>query len=58
MTQKVSARFTDDLDGSSPATQVLVFGLQGVDYSIDLNDEHAAEFRRRLQAYVDRARRV
>ncbi len=57
MTHRVSARFVDDLDGFSPATQVVVFEWQETVYWIDLTDEHAAQFRRRLQRYVSRARR-
>ncbi len=58
MTQKITVEYVDDLDESSPATQVIVFGWHGDDYAIDLTDEHAEEFRRRLQTYVSRARRA
>ena len=40
MAQKVQTLFIDDLDGSEAAGTVR-FGLDGTDYEIDLNTEHA-----------------
>ena len=42
--QKVETVRTDDLDGSA-ADSTIRFGLDGAEYEIDLNDEHANTFR-------------
>lgn len=58
MTQHIRARFVDDLDENSLATRVVVFAWRNVDYSIDLNDAHASEFRQRMERFTSRARAV
>lgn len=45
----------DDVDGS-PADETVRFGLDGVDYEIDLSDQHAAQLRRSLATFVSAAR--
>jgi hypothetical protein len=55
--QKIQTLFIDDLDGSS-AEGTVRFGLDGVEYEIDLNAGHAKELRDALARYVDAARRV
>jgi len=40
MAQKVQTIFIDDLDGSQ-ADGTVRFGLDGAEYEIDLNTEHA-----------------
>ena len=40
--QKVQTLFIDDLDGSE-ADGTIRFGLDGADYEIDLNTEHAQQ---------------
>jgi Lsr2 len=57
MAQKVQTLFIDDLDGSEAEGSVQ-FGLDGTDYEIDLNAEHAGELRAALGRYVSAARRV
>ncbi|MEQ6902362.1 Lsr2 family protein [Nocardioides sp. YIM 152588] len=57
MAQKVSIILVDDLDGSEASTTVS-FGLDGANYEIDLNDEHAAALREALAEYVGNARKV
>jgi hypothetical protein len=57
MAQRVNVILVDDLDGSD-AAETVSFGLDGVDYEIDLNEEHAAELREALALYVGHARRV
>jgi hypothetical protein len=57
MAQKVQTLFIDDLDGSEAEGSVQ-FGLDGTDYEIDLNSEHAEELRAALGRYVAAARRV
>ena len=56
MAQKVSIQLVDDIDGSD-ATQTVSFGLDGADYEIDLNDEHAEALREALAPYVGHARK-
>jgi Lsr2 len=55
--QRVEVRLEDDLTGG-PADETVKFGLEGLDYEVDLSSRHAAEFRRQLAPFVDRARRV
>jgi Lsr2 len=55
--QKVETSFIDDLDGT-PAEGTVRFGLDGTDYEIDLNAEHAQALRDALARYVDAARRA
>jgi hypothetical protein len=55
--QKIQILFIDDLDGSA-AEGTVRFGLDGAEYEIDLNAEHAKELRDALARYVDAARRV
>jgi predicted GNAT family acetyltransferase len=54
--QKIETLFIDDLDGS-PAEGTIRFGLDGTEYEIDLNAEHAQALRSALGPYVDAARR-
>ncbi len=57
MAQKVQTLFIDDLDGSE-AEGTVRFGLDGVEYEIDLNVDHAQELREALAPYVSAARRA
>ena len=57
MAQKIQTLFVDDLDGSAAGGTVR-FGLDGTEYEIDLNDEHARELRDALARYVGAARRT
>ncbi len=57
MAQKVQTLFIDDLDGSE-AEGTVRFGLDGVEYEIDLNVSHAQELREALAPYVSAARRA
>ena len=56
MAQKIQTLFIDDLDGSA-AEGTVRFGLDGTEYEIDLNEEHAKELREALARYVSAARR-
>lgn len=50
MAQKTIVQLIDDLDGTSNGDiETVVFGLDGVSYEIDLNDDHAGELRERLR---------
>ncbi len=57
MAQRVQTLFIDDIDGSA-AEGTVRFGLDGTDYEIDLNAEHARQLRDALARYVGAARRV
>ena len=57
MAQKVQTLFIDDLDGSA-AQGTVRFALDGTEYEIDLNAEHAQQLRDALAAYVRAARRA
>ncbi len=57
MAQKVQTLFIDDLDGSE-AEGTVRFGLDGAEYEIDLNADHAQELREALAPYVSAARRA
>jgi len=55
--QKIQTLFIDDLDGSA-AEGTVCFGLDGTEYEIDLNAEHAQALRDALARYVNAARQV
>ena len=57
MAQKIQILFVDDLDGSE-AEGTVRFGLDGTEYEIDLNAEHAQALRDALARYVKAARRA
>ena len=57
MAQKIQTLFIDDLDGSQ-AEGTVRFGLDGTEYEIDLNAEHAQALRDALARYVRAARRA
>ena len=57
MAQKVQTLFIDDIDGSA-AEGTVRFGLDGTEYEIDLNAEHATQLRNALAAYTKAGRRV
>lgn len=57
MVQKVQVTLVDDVDGS-PAAESIKFGLDGVAYEIDLNEEHANALRESLAEWIGHARRA
>lgn len=57
MAQRVNVVLVDDLD-ESEAAETVTFGLDGINYEIDLSEEHAAELRDSLAQWVGHARRV
>lgn len=57
MARKTQVLLVDDIDGSD-ATNTITFGLDGVDYEIDLNDENAGEFRSAMEKWTVLARRT
>ena len=57
LAQKIQTLLVDDLDGSE-AEGTVRFGLDGTEYEIDLNAEHAQALRDALARYVHAARRA
>ena len=57
MAQKIQIILEDDIDGGE-ASETILFGLDGVEYEIDLSDENAAQMRDALASWVGRARRT
>jgi hypothetical protein len=57
MAQRAQTLFIDDLDGSA-AEGTVRFGLDGTEYEIDLNTEHAQQLRDALATFVRAGRRV
>jgi len=55
MTRRVQVVLQDDLDGSEPA-QTVRFGLDGVEYEMDLAEHNAAELRGLLARWIAAAR--
>ena len=57
MVQKVITELVCDLTGE-PAEETVRFGLDGVDYEIDLSGNHAGVLRDVMADYVDHGRKV
>ena len=57
MAQKVHVVMVDDID-QGEADETVSFGLDGVDYEIDLSADNAAALRDALAPYVGSARKV
>lgn len=57
MAQKVRVLLIDDVDGTD-AAETVSFGLDGVQYEIDLSEQHAAQLRDSLATWVGHARRA
>ena len=57
MAQKVNVQLVDDVDGSV-AESTVEFGLDGVNYAIDLSADNAADLRDNLASYLANARRT
>ena len=56
MAQKIEVLLVDDLNGGE-AEGTVRFGLDGVEYEIDLSAEHARALRRALAPFIGAARR-
>lgn len=54
MAQRVHVVLVDDIDGSE-AEETVSFGLDGKDYTIDLNTKHATDLREALAVFVAHA---
>ncbi|GGL06155.1 histone-like nucleoid-structuring protein Lsr2 [Mangrovihabitans endophyticus] len=57
MAKQVITLLTDDIDGGE-ADRTVEFGLDGVNYTIDLSEENAGQLRKTLDPYLSVATRV
>lgn len=57
MARQVVTLLTDDLDGSE-ADSTVEFGLDGVNYTIDLSEKNAAKLRKALEQYISAGTRA
>ena len=57
MAKQIVTLLTDDIDGTE-ADRTVEFGLDGVNYTIDLSEKNAAKLRKALDAYLAVASRV
>jgi hypothetical protein len=55
--QRTIVELVDDIDGSE-ASESVSFGLDGVEYTIDLSEGNANKLRDGLAAFVEKAQRV
>jgi hypothetical protein len=55
--QRVHVVLEDDLDGSG-ADETVMFGLDGVNYEVDLSAKNAAKLREALAKYISAGRRT
>jgi hypothetical protein len=57
MAKQVITLLTDDLDGGE-ADRTVEFGLDGVNYTIDLSEKNAGKLRKALDPYLSVATRI
>ncbi|AHH95929.1 Lsr2 family protein [Kutzneria viridogrisea] len=57
MAQKTIVQLIDDLDGGE-ASESVTFGLDGVEYTIDVSDTNATRLRELLAPFVEKAQRL
>lgn len=57
MAQRINVILVDDLNGKD-ADETVTFGLDGVDYEIDLAEANAAELRAALLTYISAGRKI
>lgn len=60
MAQQFQVRYIDDLDGSDlgSVANSISFAFEGREYTIDLSDENAAQFREVMSPYIENGHRV
>lgn len=58
MARKVVVNIVDDIDGTTPATETVTFGVDGALYEIDLSDSNAAKLRTSLEQWIPHARKT
>ncbi len=57
MASKTTVMLLDDVDGSD-AAETVRFGIDGVEYEIDLSDDNAQKLREAIGQYIDHGRRI
>lgn len=57
MAKQIVTLLTDDIDGTD-ADRTVEFGLDGVNYTIDLSDKNAGKLRKALDPYLTAATRI
>ncbi len=57
MAKQVVTVLTDDLDGTA-ADRTVEFGLDGLNYTIDLSDKNAGKLRKALEPYITAGHRL
>ncbi len=57
MAQKIHVTLVDDID-QSPADENVTFGLDGINYEIDLSSDNAQALREYLSKYIGAGRRA
>ena len=57
MAQRIQVNLVDDLNGEE-AQETVRFGVDGIDYEIDLTTENAEKLRSALSEYVDKGRKA
>jgi len=57
MAKQIITLLTDDLDGGD-ADRTIEFGLDGVNYAIDLSEKNAGKLRKALEHYLTAASKV
>jgi hypothetical protein len=58
MAKKVTVELIDDYDGTSKAVETVRFGLDGVEYEIDLSTKNAGKLRAAFEQWTGPARKV
>ncbi|WP_036508712.1 histone-like nucleoid-structuring protein Lsr2 [Nocardia aobensis] len=58
MAKKVIVELVDDYDGKSKAVETVRFGIDGVEYEIDLSLKNAGKLREVFERWTEPARRV
>ncbi|QIS04286.1 Lsr2 family protein [Nocardia brasiliensis] len=58
MARKVTVELVDDFDGESKAEETVRFGIDGVEYEIDLSRKNAGKLRAALEPWTESARRI
>lgn len=58
MARKVTVTLTDDIDDTLEADETVEFGIDGVNYEIDLAAENAQKLRECIANYVESARKT
>ncbi|MEV4757227.1 Lsr2 family protein [Micromonospora sp. NPDC049559] len=57
MARKVITLLTDDIDGTE-ADRTVEFGIDGVNYTIDLSEKNAGKLRKALDVYIAAGSRI